>query len=71
MTTNTVVNYPTNEIGSISQGVLGLTARQAKAMSDNGWQNLVDLKAIQRMTLPLGWIPLRAWRLTEVGVLSH
>ena len=44
MTTATVVNYPTNEIGSISQGVLGLTARQAKAMSDNGWQNLVDLE---------------------------
>ena len=34
--------YPDNPIGVISETVLGLTDRQANAVSDNGWENLMD-----------------------------
>ena len=36
--------FPANEIGLLSQNVLGLTANQANALSTNGWQSVIDFE---------------------------
>ena len=36
--------YPDNEVGRISENILGLTESQARAISTNGWVNLSDFQ---------------------------
>ena len=36
------VAFPVDEVGAISENILGLTARQAVAVSNNGWNNITD-----------------------------
>ena len=36
--------FPENEVGLLSQNVLGLTANQANILSTNGWQSVIDFE---------------------------
>jgi hypothetical protein len=36
--------FPDNEVGEISRRILGLTERQATAVSANGWETLIDFE---------------------------
>ena len=39
-----VAAYPGNEVGIISRNILGLTAPQVTALSNNSWQTIIDFE---------------------------
>ena len=75
--------FPDNEVGIISQNILGLTARQATAVSDNGWDNLIDFKGYttndidswaqttSRLTAARGGVTIPSVKLRRICALNY
>jgi hypothetical protein len=77
------LEYPDNELGLISEEILGLTARQAVAISTNGWENLSDfadydtksiedwMKSTARLAVNRGGVTFPQVRAKRVFALAH
>ena len=75
--------YPNNPVGVISENVLGLTDRQANAVSDNGWENLMDFEgyttsdiqtwaiSVSKLTAARGGVTFPTGRIRRLCALNY
>jgi hypothetical protein len=82
-TTIVIMVYPDNELGRTCENRLGFTEAQTDAVSNNGWEDLIDLtgistKDIQAWTKQMAGIPptrggclIAAVRVIRLCALSH